>query len=57
MAECMHRRCGRRFGGVAGFDRHLRTLDAPPWVECVEPASVGLRESGGVWRQPTPEIG
>jgi hypothetical protein len=50
MARCHHRQCGRDFGGVTGFDRHIRLLDGPPWVECVDPASVGLiLRADGVW--------
>jgi hypothetical protein len=44
------------FGGVTGFDRHLRLLPEWPWLDCAEPTSVGLmaRPSDGVWVQPYP---
>lgn len=51
MAACLCRNCGERFGGVAGFDRHLRMLDRAPWTACMPPADLGLKQSEGVWRQ------
>jgi hypothetical protein len=41
--------CGQTFGGVGGFDTHLRLLDGHPWTECVDPASVGMTLKDGVW--------
>lgn len=62
MARCYHRACGRTFGGVGGFDRHIRLLSEPPWVVCLDPKAVGLNEVDGIWvRQAgkviTPENG
>jgi hypothetical protein len=55
VARCHHRLCGRDFGGVTGFDRHIRLLDGPPWVECVDPATIGMVLTGGVWVRPSPD--
>jgi hypothetical protein len=49
MARCLHRVCGRRFTGVAAFDRHLRWVRHSPWVECADPVEVGLVESPNGW--------
>jgi hypothetical protein len=57
VARCYHRVCGRTFGGVTGFDFHLRLLQVPPWVECVNPADVGLTEVDGVWVRAVPPVG
>ena len=57
VARCYHRPCGRTFGGVTGFDWHIRLLDGPPWVECLNPASVGLQEVDGVWVRRPPALG
>lgn len=56
MAESLCRMCGRRFGGTAGFDWHLRYLEVAPWVECRDPADIaGLSDRGdGVWVRATP---
>ena len=55
MARCYHRECGRMFGGVTAFDRHLRWYRSAPWVDCIEPEGVGLVEREGVWGVPSPE--
>jgi len=52
MARCYHRVCGRDFGSLSAFDRHLRLLKVPPWTACLAPESVGLHLRGGVWRFP-----
>ena len=50
MPRSLHRQCGRTFGGVAGFDRHIRLLDRAPWVECRDPAECGLiQRPDAVW--------
>ena len=49
MARCHHRACGRDFSGLTAFDRHLRLLKVPPWVECVDPESAGLIDKAGIW--------
>jgi hypothetical protein len=56
VAACLHRACGRTFGGITGFDYHLRWLDSPPWVECLNPADLGLSEVNGVWVRPAPKV-
>ena len=56
MAACLCRTCGERFGGVTGFDRHLRLLDRPPWTACMPPANQGLKLVAGVWRQDAPHL-
>jgi hypothetical protein len=53
MARCVHRVCGREFGGVTAFDRHLKLLKAAPWIECRDPASVGMVFNGSAWSQVT----
>ena len=50
MARSYHRACGRTFGSVSAFDRHLRLLRVPPWVECVDPEAVGLTVKAAIWR-------
>ncbi len=55
MARSYHRQCGRTFGGMTGFDWHLKWLDSAPWVECVDPATVGLTEVDGVWVRKAPD--
>ena len=55
MARCYHRQCGRTFGGVTAFDRHLRLLKDHPWTECVPPLEVGLVDRDGVFSLTTPE--
>ena len=57
MARCYHRQCGRTFGGLTAFDRHLRLLKDHPWTECAEPVGVGLFEREGVWRVAAPDDG
>ena len=54
MARCYHRQCGRTFGGVTAFEKHLRWHKSEPWTDCVEPEGVGLVEREGVWGVPTP---
>ena len=54
MARCYHNACGRNFGGVTAFDRHLRLTSVDPWTECLPPEGVGLVERDGVWGMPTP---
>jgi len=56
VARCTHRTCGRTFGGLTGFDRHLRWLDIAPWLECLDPTEVGLSEADGVWVRPGPPV-
>jgi hypothetical protein len=52
VARCEHRKCGRTFGGLQGFDRHLQWSDSPPWVVCRDPATVGLtQQPDGTWIQ------
>jgi len=52
VAGCVHRKCGRQFGGVSGYDRHLIWLAGPPWIECADPLAVGLKaDDRGVWIQ------
>jgi hypothetical protein len=57
VARCYHRVCGRTFGGVTAFDRHLRLLREPPWTVCIEPSKAGLRDAQGVWSLTTPDDG
>lgn len=48
----LHRLCGREFGSFAAFETHLLedyTRDKPPFIECLDPVSVGLVEKDGVW--------
>ena len=54
MARCYHRQCGRTFGGVTAFERHLRLLKGHPWTECLSPVEVGLVDRDGVWGVATP---
>jgi hypothetical protein len=54
MARCYHRVCGRHFGGVTAFDRHLMWSRVAPHVTCVEPEGVGLVSRDGLWGMPTP---
>jgi len=56
VARCYHGQCGRTFGGEKGFDLHLRLLDVPPWVVCLDPAEVGLTEVDGVWVRRAPAL-
>ena len=55
MAACFHNLCGRTFGGLFGFDRHIRLLDAYPWLECRDPAAVGMVPVDGVWVRESPK--
>ena len=55
MARCYHRQCGRTFGGVTAFDRHLRLLKDHPWTVCLDPSDVGLIDNGGVFSLVTPD--
>ena len=48
-AHCAAADCHRTFGSVTGFDRHRRD------GACVDPATLGMSETGGVWRIPVPE--
>jgi hypothetical protein len=60
VARCYHRTCGRTFGGVVAFDRHLRLRRTSPWAECVDPVEAGLEARGDVWvqgRQGAIEVG
>jgi hypothetical protein len=57
MAKCVHRVCGREFGGVTAFDRHLSWSKSVPFVTCLEPEGVGLVARDGVWGMPTPQMG
>ena len=36
--------CGRTFSGLTTFDAHFRTLDAAPWSECIDPATVKKKD-------------
>ena len=57
MAECLHRKCGQRFGGVGGFDRHLLILDGAPWIDCRDPAAFGMVQTAdGVWVRSAPTV-
>ena len=57
MAEVVHRLCGQRFGGATGFDWHLRYIDRHPWIECRNPADIGLiQRADGVWVRATPPV-
>jgi hypothetical protein len=53
MARCYHRKCGQTFGGVTGFDYHVRLLGESPWLICLNPESVGLVLSNGAWSRPS----
>lgn len=53
--------CHRTFGSPSGFDKHRQMIGGPkvgrrgvspsgPLNECVDPATLGMTERGGVWR-------
>jgi hypothetical protein len=50
--------CGRRFSSLSTFDAHFRMLDASPWSECRDPATLMVKDTetprfkcvDGVWR-------
>lgn len=45
-AHCAVANCHRTFGAVSGFDRHRRH------GHCLNPATLGMVETAGVWRIP-----
>ena len=53
-AHC--RACGQTFGGVRGFDQHLRPLTSDgQHGGCYRGDALGLRrDPAGVWRRPAP---
>ena len=58
MAACYHRECGRTFGGLSGFDRHLVWSDTPPFVSCTDPSRRGMvLTPDGMWVRPAPAVG
>lgn len=55
--KCKCGGCGRTFSSLSTFDAHQRTIDVPPYVECLDPYTVvkkdgtpRLRLVGGVWK-------
>jgi hypothetical protein len=53
VAQCHHRLCGQTFGGVTGFDRHIKLLKESPWIQCLNPTDFGMVLTDSVWRMPS----
>lgn len=55
--KCFCSACGRMFSSLSMFDAHQRSLDAAPWVECLDPATITKKDGtlrfrfdDGLWK-------